>query len=118
MHRLHRERRQTYCNVISSALFGRGVLNPLAFVRDHSLARAHIKRSAFVRDTQRSFQHNCEFLKLRSLPWLRPSLWASHMSDANARRLRVNPSDIFVDELRLVPRRLNGGWFCNECWHG
>src|SRR5690349_7318843 len=56
---------------------------------------------------QHAPQHNGELFKLRPLSRLLPSCRAPHVRHAHSCRARVHPADVLVNDLRLVPSRLN-----------
>jgi hypothetical protein len=86
-------------------------------MRDHRLSGVNVERTSLVFDAKHSFQHDREFVKFRRLSGLDPFLWTAHVRDARGCRLGVNAADIFVDELRLVPGRLDTSRLCDEGRH-
>jgi len=118
MNRLHRERGQAHRNVLSAAFMGRGVAYPLAGVSDDGLSSLHVQGTAFVLDPKGSFQNNCELVELGGLSGFKPSVGTAHVSYAGGRRLRVDASDVFIDQFGFVASGLDAGRLGNQSRHG
>lgn len=118
MNGFHGEGWQADSDIFGTAFVRRGVADPFAGVRDDCLSSSDVEFSAFVRDAQRSFQHDGEFVELRSLAGLEPSLRTAHVRDAGSGGFRVDASDVFVDEFWFVAGGLNARGLRDECGHG
>jgi hypothetical protein len=119
----HGERGQADCDVFSAAVLWRGVADPLAGVGDDGLSGGDVEGSgcsvsAFVFDSQQSFQHDGEFVELGSLTGFEPALRAAHVGDAGGGRLGVDATDVLVDEFGLVAGGGDAGGLCDERGHG
>ena len=93
------------------------VAHPFAGVRHHCLAGVHVHLAAHVLHAQRAAQNHGQLFELGCLPGLLPSARTTHMRDTDVAAAGIHPSDVFVDELGLVPRSFDpcGRW--NQSGH-
>jgi hypothetical protein len=114
MYGCRREGWQAYGDVLGGFVRG-GVLNPFSRMHGDGLSGGYLHHSVFVSDLQTATEDNGVFQKFRSLARLLPSLRAAHVGYADALLLIIHSSNILVDDLGFVSRRLNAGSFLNEC---
>lgn len=107
MHASWRECRQADGDILGPGCVGRAVLNPFSLVRDHGLTGTHIHGATLVRHAQHALQNDGELIKLGRLPRLHPAGGAAHVRDADGAMPAIDPADELVDQLGLVPRRLD-----------
>src|SRR5258707_718830 len=117
MHRLHRKCRQTHRDILRSAFLGCRILHPFSLMRDDRLSSPNIDLPALMCHAYHSGQHDCELVELRTLSRLAPSLRTAHVRHADARSLRIDAPDVFVDQLGLGPGSLNPCGLWNESRH-
>src|SRR4051794_11788420 len=93
MHRIRRERRQAYRDVLGA--LGRGVAHPFAAADEHRLAGAHLERSVLALDANRPGEHDGVLVEPRALARLRPSRGGAHPRHAHPllAALRARPAN-------------------------
>src|SRR5215471_10217983 len=117
MNGLRRKCRQTNRNIFRSLRIRRAVLYPLGSVSNNRLAGPHVYHAVFMRDAQRTFEHEGEFIEFWRLPRFDPTARAAHVRDAQARLAGVHAADKFVDEFGLIAGSRDPGWNGDQCWH-
>src|ERR1700682_1749909 len=117
MYRFHRERWQAYGDVFRPAFGGGGILDPFAAVGNDSLAGGDIQFAGLMLYPQGAFQHDCEFVELRSPSRLFPTLGTAHMGDAHTGGLGVDPPDEFVNQFWLAARSANARGLSDQSGH-
>src|SRR5271169_5734270 len=118
MDALEREGGKTYGDIIRAVLVRSGITNPFAGMCNNSLSCGNVERSRLMFDAQRAPENDGEFVEGRSLSRFDPPCRTAHMGDTCGGGLRIDPSNVFVDELGLVARGLNAGWLRDERRHG
>src|SRR5579871_2097514 len=99
---VRRKRGQTNGEVFRPFGIGSTVLDPLSGIAHDGLAGTDVEHSTPVSDPQASLQDYGEFGKLRSLPRLNPASRTAHMGDAHLAMLGIDPTDVLVDQFRLI----------------
>jgi hypothetical protein len=117
MHSCWRKRGQTNRNVFGTPRFGRGVLDPLTGICDHSLSGMHVKASALMLESQQSLEHDRELYEFRPLTRLNPTFRATHVCNASRGGSSVHAANVFVDDLGLVPRSFDPSRLRNQGGH-
>jgi hypothetical protein len=106
---LHGEGWQADGYVFGTAFLGSGVADPFIGMSDHGLSGGYVDRSVFVFDVQRAFQDNGELVEGGRLAGLLPSRGTAHVGHAGGRSLRIDTSDVFIDELGFGAGGLDPG---------
>jgi hypothetical protein len=105
------------CNILRSIRFGGAVLDPLARFADDRLACMNVLNTVLVGDPQHTPEHDGVLMKIGRLPRFNPAAGTAHVSDADITLARVEPTDVFVDQFRLVACCLDPVWPGNQDWH-
>ena len=74
---------------------------------DDGLPRADVDDAIAMRDAKHPLQHQRVFIEFGRLPRLDPASRALHVRNAQRLGRRVDPANVFPDELRLVAHRLD-----------
>ena len=106
MRGIERKRRTANGDVLSAFGIRRTIAYPLPFIRDDGLPGMDIERATLEFDAKHAFQHDRIFIEIRSLARLGPAGRAAHMGNAERLGIRINPSDVLIDEFRF---RAGGG---------
>ena len=117
MHRFHRERGEADGDIFGAALMRCRVTNPFSGMGDNSLSGGDIEGTGFMFHAERAFQYDSELVECRSLPWLKPTPGTTHVGHAGGGRLRIDASDVFVDEFRFVAGGLDSRGLRDQSRH-
>ncbi len=107
----------TDCNVLCTVLCRSGVSYPLSRSRDDCLSGRDIDHTTLMFHAQCSPENDCVLGKVRPLPWFLPARRCTHVSDADLRRFRIYPADVFIDEFQRIAGGRDACGTLDQSWH-